>query len=147
MKNKKCGRCKHIKKLTEFKSHKRDGHQSYCSKCQELYMDAYNLKKRYGMTIDEYKKMLKDQDNVCKICKKPCLIKKKLSVDHCHKSGKIRGLLCSNCNAALGLFKDNSERIIEAANYLIEASQKETTASTNTAVVPGRNAESKSRAT
>ena len=75
-----------------------------------------NLKYRYGITEETYEKMLKDQDHCCAICKeKP---KKHLAVDHCHETGKIRGLLCMNCNKGLGMFKDDENRMNKAIQYL-----------------------------
>ncbi len=67
--------------------------------------------------------MLFAQNEACAICKNPETAKhkgvlKKLAVDHCHISLKIRGLLCSNCNQALGKFKENLETLINAINYL-----------------------------
>lgn len=85
----------------------------------------HDRKKTYGITSDEYAKMLADQNEVCAICRKPeALVHKKtgrlraLSVDHCHKSGKVRGLLCGHCNNGLGAFKDSIERLEFAIAYL-----------------------------
>lgn len=76
-----------------------------------------NLKHRYGITLVDYNEMLSDQNCRCKICD---IQTSGLVVDHCHDSGDIRGLLCSNCNKGLGLFKDNPERMVRAANYILE---------------------------
>jgi len=75
------------------------------------------LKYRYGITLVDYNTMLKKQDHRCKICdvENTCLV-----VDHCHASGAIRGLLCNNCNKALGFFKDSPERMVKAADYINE---------------------------
>ncbi|HET8686207.1 MAG TPA: endonuclease VII domain-containing protein [Methanosarcina sp.] len=77
-------------------------------------MKNIDLKKRFNITLDQYKEMLALQDNVCAICLQPEKRKdhrtgliRELAVDHCHTTGKIRGLLCTDCNTALGLFKDN----------------------------------------
>lgn len=78
--------------------------------------------KRYGLTVEEYYKLYTQQNNVCKICKRPCATGRELSVDHCHKTGKVRGLLCSKCNSALGGFEDNIEVILVAIEYLKEYS-------------------------
>jgi len=57
------------------------------------------FKRRYGITLDDYNEMLKKQSNKCKICKiSPDNLKRKLCIDHCHETGKIRGLLCDKCN-------------------------------------------------
>lgn len=79
-----------------------------------------NIKSKYsklGISIDIYYKALKDQNNKCYICKQPPSIKS-LHIDHCHKTGTFRGLLCTRCNTGLGLFKDNISIIEEAINYL-----------------------------
>lgn len=76
------------------------------------------LKKKYGISTETYEQMLASQGGVCAICHtKPD--GKDLAVDHCHTSGKVRGLLCSNCNTALGLFGDDLERMIRARDYLL----------------------------
>jgi hypothetical protein len=74
------------------------------------------LQIRYGITMAEYWNMVAVQGGVCAICMKPD--GKKLHVDHDHKSGKIRGLLCGNCNKALGLFKDDTKILVTALSYL-----------------------------
>ena len=66
---------------------------------------ARQLKHRYGITIEEYDKMLISQNNGCAICGKETAYnsgEKRLHVDHCHITGKVRGLLCSQCNTTLG---------------------------------------------
>lgn len=78
--------------------------------------EFYYLRK-YSLTKQNLENLYILQENKCKICKKEF---KKLNVDHCHTSGKVRGLLCSNCNTGLGLFKDNSEFLQSALLYLKE---------------------------
>ena len=77
-----------------------------------------NLKHRYGITLIDYNEMLVKQDSRCKICN---VESSGLVVDHCHTSGAVRGLLCSNCNKGLGLFKDSPERMVKAADYINES--------------------------
>ena len=80
------------------------------------------LKKKYGISKDTYDQMLTDQGGVCAVCQcKPD--GKDLAVDHCHTTGKVRGLLCSNCNTALGLFGDDVARMMAARDYLINSIQ------------------------
>lgn len=74
----------------------------------------YELK-QYGLTLDAYKAMVTAAKGRCELCKKK---QKTLSVDHCHTSNKVRGLLCGACNRALGLFKDNPGVLRKAAAYL-----------------------------
>lgn len=77
----------------------------------------YLIKKLYGLTLEQYNDMLVNQVGVCAICKeKPA--DRRLSVDHNHKTGKVRGLLCRNCNTALGGFKDSVLILKSAIEYL-----------------------------
>lgn len=77
---------------------------------------AYNLKRLYGLDIAAYKKMVMKQNGVCAICRrKPNL---RLSVDHCHTTKVIRGLLCNVCNLALGLLCDDVAVVKRAYAYL-----------------------------
>jgi hypothetical protein len=83
-----------------------------------------NKLKKYGLSIEEYEKMLSSQNGVCSICNKEETRKGKngkvlpLNVDHCHKTGKVRGLLCHLCNVSLGGFQDSEEILLKAINYL-----------------------------
>ena len=72
---------------------------------------------KYGIRPEEYWQLFKEQGGVCAICKEPPK-KQRLCVDHCHTTGKIRGLLCKSCNAGLGQFQDKESNCIEAFNYL-----------------------------
>lgn len=77
--------------------------------------------KRYGVTPEDWDKMYLEQDGCCKICGAHQLsLSKRLSVDHCHNTGKVRGLLCMRCNAGLGNFKDDPDLLLVAINYLKE---------------------------
>ena len=79
----------------------------------------YELKKNYGINLDQYNSMLLQQNNCCAICQKnQSELKQALNVDHCHTTGKVRGLLCENCNRGLGIFKDNTDLLISAVQYL-----------------------------
>ena len=70
------------------------------------------------MTVEEYNERLLKQDGKCAICSKTNKSGKRLFVDHCHRTGRIRGLLCGPCNNAIGLFYDNPELMNKAAAYL-----------------------------
>tara|TARA_R100000951_G_scaffold90032_1_gene78172 strand:+ start:17625 stop:18179 length:555 start_codon:yes stop_codon:yes gene_type:complete len=82
--------------------------------------------RRYGMTEDDYDTIHDSQGGVCKICKRPETAKdkhnkgevKRLAVDHCHEENHVRGLLCTNCNSALGKFKDDTAALQRAIDYL-----------------------------
>jgi ribosomal protein L34E len=86
---------------------------------------ARMLKTNYGVTVAQYEQMLAEQNGVCAICKKPETRMatrgeglRPLSVDHCHDSEKVRGLLCSHCNTALGLLNDDIALFEKAIEYL-----------------------------
>lgn len=77
------------------------------------------LKRTYNLSLGDYEKMLDDQKDCCAICNKnKSEFKKGLGIDHCHATGKIRGLLCSKCNTSIGGFDDDIERLQSAINYL-----------------------------
>ena len=138
---KKCCKCGCIKSFAEFsnKSNTKDGKRTRCKQCesqdqkdkkrQSLEQDylgtrlkerANNLKRMFGMSLEEYNDKLSKQKGVCAICGGLCKSGKRLAVDHNHKTGKIRDLLCGNCNGGLGKFQDNAELLVKAANYLIK---------------------------
>ncbi len=101
--------------------------------------DRYKNKKRneryvkmYGITLDEYNEILKKQHGVCAICKQPEVSidprtneARNLSVDHCHSTKKVRGLLCNNCNNMLGRSKDNIVTLANAIDYLKNSMENE----------------------
>lgn len=72
--------------------------------------------KKYGLTMEQYEAMAASQQGICAICNKPP--KRILFIDHCHTRGKVRGLLCSSCNTALGLFFDDVDSLERAKEYL-----------------------------
>lgn len=80
-----------------------------------------SLLKKYGLTEDEFQDMLDEQGGSCAICA-ISRYSRRMVVDHCHKTGAVRGILCSVCNTALGLLGDYPDRIMEAADYLIKSS-------------------------
>jgi hypothetical protein len=80
------------------------------------------LKRMYGVEKDEYENMLKEQNEQCLICNiKACeTTLKKLAVDHCHKTSRVRGLLCSRCNLLLGQARDDTNLLSQSIAYLNE---------------------------
>lgn len=82
------------------------------------WMNAWHLKRKFGITLDQYKSLNKAQEGRCAICGGLNVAGRRLAVDHCHRSGKIRGLLCYKCNVGLGSFDDDLERLLLAALYL-----------------------------
>lgn len=106
----------------------RTSRNKYCSeKC--LGRNAYYLK-CYGITQREYNQMKIDRDQKCDICGEEGFVigkkghTEKLCVDHDHKTGEVRGLLCQNCNRALGLLKDDTDRLLTAIKYLNNTNRK-----------------------
>ena len=99
----------------------------FCS--QPCFEDGFSrkyLNKTYNITLEEYREMFIYQEDRCAICgglgfKMADNVKKFLVVDHCHSSGKVRGLLCHNCNRGLGLFQDSVENLNAAIDYLERA--------------------------
>lgn len=88
----------------------------------DYYMDI-DLRKKYGVTLEWYRNTLAKQNNVCAICKHPetAVVRGKviaMPIDHDHKTGKARGLLCTKCNRGLGLFRDNKDILQVAIQYL-----------------------------
>ena len=81
------------------------------------------IKRVYGITKEQYQNMLQQQNFCCAICSSSVETQrdKTLSVDHCHTTGKIRGLLCHFCNTGIGLFKDDQQNLMKAYNYLVGA--------------------------
>lgn len=75
------------------------------------------LKSAYGITDEQYVAMLEAQHGKCAICKGHQVEGRRMCVDHCHKTGQIRGLLCDYCNRGLGFFRDSPDRLREAARY------------------------------
>lgn len=74
----------------------------------------YNLEQNYSLSVEQFKRLLSEQGNACAICGDVC----KLCVDHCHSTGKVRALLCSPCNVALGGLRDSVSVAIAAVEYL-----------------------------
>ena len=97
----------------------------HCSDvCSSRSQTSRYLERTYNITIFDYEAMLDKQNHRCKICDgegfimNPKTHKVKLVVDHCHTTGAVRGLLCHNCNRALGLMKDNTQSLRVAIEYL-----------------------------
>lgn len=113
---KKCPACKENKSKEDFWKNRGnlDGLQVYCKPCRK----NYELAQRYGISFKEYLELLESQKHCCQICGEINRSGKMLGVDHCHKSNRIRGLLCSNCNFGLGYFRDNLDVLQNAILYL-----------------------------
>ena len=133
---------KEYRKRPEVKARRREYRKEYDNRPEEVahrkaYAKAYHqrnkeknwarsLARNFGITAEEYYKMLEEQNGVCAICRKPESAKhnekiRKLAVDHDHKTGEIRGLLCSNCNTGLGGFKSSLALLHSAEDYLLNS--------------------------
>jgi hypothetical protein len=141
-----CRDCKLVKPIDQFGSDSKKAHcrKSRCKPCHAAYhrklRKRLNQDPRYramirqqerrrcvrrtaGITLDDYNALLASQGGVCAICGKPETTMRlgtlrELAVDHCHVTGKVRGLLCSQCNHGLGNYRDNPELLRKAAEYL-----------------------------
>lgn len=99
--------------------------RSACIQCSRTSLNlspedrGLNLRllKQYGISYDQYLALLAQQNGVCAICQKTP-IKRKLGVDHDHRTGEVRGLLCGNCNTGIGHLQDSTEILEQAKNYL-----------------------------
>ena len=141
-----CCRCKARKDISKFnkRSSSSDGHASFCKQCaqeaakahyhSDEHIDTIRAKSRiykqenpekvrnirykslYGITLEQVDKMKKDQKGLCATCgRKPDTT---LCVDHDHTTGKVRGLLCNQCNRALGLLRDDIDILRQSVKYL-----------------------------
>jgi len=141
-----CSQCKTTKKADDFYRMKSGYLRPICKVCtvenslqyqknnRPLYAElarksrsekpkenfSYALKYRYGITADQYEQLLDRQGGRCAICDKTPT-NKRLSVDHDHETGEVRGLLCSNCNHLLGLAQDSIDTLNKAIGYLVSS--------------------------
>jgi hypothetical protein len=87
-----------------------------------LFQRKRRFREIYGISLADYDMMFARQGGACAICKRTDL---KLCVDHCHLTGEVRGLLCIQCNSALGLCNDDPSRLLAAAEYLQAARERQ----------------------
>lgn len=90
------------------------GRSNVCKDCAY----SWKLTKVYGITLAQYNEMLVDQNYCCSICAEPQRDSKRLAVDHDHDTGRVRGLLCHECNLMLGKARDNPDLLRAGATYL-----------------------------
>lgn len=121
-----CGRCNETKSLDMFYKRKNsgDGHQAYCKQCSGAIARTHRLQAIYGITPQDYHALFAAQNGKCAICSMRSM-KKKLFVDHCHTTNKVRGLLCHRCNASIGLLREDIGILQRAIKYLEEHSPNE----------------------
>lgn len=142
--SKRCGDCDGLFSMQIFTrdASKKDGKSIYCQSCQRRRQKAYkkytpekqkvykrrhysyeksrdySLRSRYGMTLIQFNAMFEAQGRKCALCRSDKSDGKNFVVDHSHKTGKVRGILCSYCNRALGMLKDDVEILKKAIAYL-----------------------------
>lgn len=132
-----CSKCRAAKLIEEFGTERRrpDGHRCFCRACGWADIKTYrkanpsrvrgwrrkrNLKIKYNLTPEEFAQMLAAQGGVCALCKTTeshgrygCFV-----IDHDHDTGRVRGILCNQCNLALGQLGDSEDGILRAIAYL-----------------------------
>lgn len=127
-----CAKCKTPKEPGDFCRDLLKGLKSWCKECantaqKERYdrdsnrrraKTEGNIELKYGLTPEAWGNLFEKQGGVCAICKNPETQNKRISVDHDHETGKVRGLLCNNCNRGLGLLKDSLHTLSAAVEYL-----------------------------
>ena len=133
-----CSKCKKFKSLDKFYKDKSkvSGVTSHCKMCKDKYIKVHQagrkrnsvydydkrLRVKYDLTLKDYNRMLEQQKGLCAICKQPetCIQSgkvRRLTVDHNHLTGKVRGLLCIICNTKLGVL-ENREFVDNAIDYI-----------------------------
>ncbi len=136
---KSCCVCKEIKPITAFTIRKSGRVGEVIPQCKQCRVEKRKVlrkenpehflaierkskfKRNYGITLEQYEEMLAKQNGKCAICEasSPSNRTKYFSVDHCHTTGKVRGLLCTKCNRGLGFFNDDDKRLSTAIKYLL----------------------------
>jgi len=144
METKVCNRCKEEKPTSEFyKDSTRPGKLLYhCKACHKLYtgspenlarrreyrnsprgkmlVQEWQFKTKYGITTAQWEAQLIAQAGRCASCGDPFMGDRAPDIDHCHKSGQFRGLLCSACNTSEGLLQSSSQRVLALLQYVCE---------------------------
>ncbi|WP_327251906.1 endonuclease VII domain-containing protein [Streptomyces sp. NBC_01244] len=111
-----CTRCGEVKPHSGFhrNSSAPDGRNARCKTCRAVEGRAGHLRRKYGITEGERDQMIADQGGLCCICLRAPAV----HVDHCHKTGRVRGVLCFNCNTGVGLLQDDPDHARRAVEYL-----------------------------
>jgi hypothetical protein len=147
LESKVCTSCDESKMMSEYRKDKTsyDGLTQKCKPCFSIYQKEWyeknkekqktnakeyrkknplshfqsHIKRKYGITLEDYNSMFISQGGCCAICNTHQKdIEKRLSVDHCHNSGNVRGLLCNSCNTSIGLLKEDVGILNAAIEYL-----------------------------
>lgn len=121
-----CPDCDGVFSLDEFPRNRRarNGYMTYCKPCHnqrtKVSVEAnggarnYHLRRRYGIGLEHFEQMSAEQNGLCAICREAPAD----HVDHDHRTERVRGLLCFNCNGALGQFRDRRDLMLRAIAYL-----------------------------
>jgi hypothetical protein len=113
-----CSCCGELKDKTEDNFHvskkSKFGFRRMCKECHKVAQRKRHLSNRYDLTVDEYDKMIDDQNGKCLICGNAY----KLYVDHDHSTGKVRGLLCDGCNRGIGFLQESKTNLLNSIKYL-----------------------------
>ncbi|MFH8612816.1 endonuclease VII domain-containing protein [Streptomyces sp. NPDC018029] len=114
--HKRCPRCATVKAHSDWERNATtsDGYASYCKVCRADRNQQSYFKRKYGLTMAERDLLIASQKGLCVIC----LSAPAVHVDHCHETGKVRGVLCFNCNSGIGKLGDDPDRTRRATAYL-----------------------------
>lgn len=110
---KQCSRCSETKPFSEFVTW-HGGHGAYCKECAKHRKRLIH----YGLSTEDYARMVLEQNGLCAVCGLPPAPGKELHVDHDHKTGRVRKLLCFHCNTALGHLNEDLYRVLSLARYI-----------------------------
>lgn len=134
---KRCSKCKELKSLTEFHKSRTErlGLRSICKNCHKEYNRLYNknnrdkrrehercrtAKRRHGLSLYDIEFIILTQNNTCTICGNTFGIGfEKPTIDHCHTTGEMRGIICNRCNILIGFAMDNPATLSCASEYLL----------------------------
>lgn len=110
-----CPGCRQVRPFSEWHRHAKQsgGLSSYCKLCRREQGRRGHLKRKFGLTPDEFASLIERQRGTCAICDGP-----PQHIDHDHATGAVRGILCGPCNMGLGQFRDDPTRLRRAADYL-----------------------------
>lgn len=125
-----CCECGEEKPLNNFVPDKtgrsKFGKIGFCNQCRSMREKFSKIKRYYGISREEFLEVLEEQNGKCAICDIDMETfsfennkANTLCIDHCHTTGKFRGLICNNCNRAIGLMKDNENILLSAYKYIV----------------------------
>jgi len=107
-----------MKKYYEWNKEQRKDYAKKYNKVHREEIRKYRVSHKYGLTLLEFNSLLSKQGYKCAICDKPLENRRDIHIDHDHKKGKVRGILCRSCNTGIGLLKDDPDIIYKAYNYI-----------------------------